>query len=137
MKGFDAIGSQTVVVSGTAFAAAGTFSTTGLDLTGANGVALVALSVHAAGTGTLNIFCQEGTAVVSAYSNLGTAQIFNPDTGAGTNFAQIIAGGSAIQYRAIDLDKTNKFIRWTFNSVDSSYRVTINVISPSKYVNFS
>jgi hypothetical protein len=133
---FDAIGSQTVVVSGTKPAAGGTLSTTAVDYSGCQGVVLFLFSANSAGTGTLDIVIQQGTAAASTWTTVGTDAMFLPDTGAGTQFTRVIAGTNIDQKRAVDLRKTQPFLRATVTGTDSSYTYTISTIAPKKYANF-
>lgn len=133
---FDSIGSLTVVVSGTKPAAGGTLSTTAVDFSGNQGVVLVSFSANSAGTGTLDIVVQQGTALVSTWTTVGTDAMFLPDTGAGTGMTRVIAGANIDQKRAIDLRKVQPFIRFTCTGTDSSYTYSIVTIAPKKYANF-
>jgi hypothetical protein len=136
MLRFDNIGSMTVHASGTMPAAGGTFSTTAIDFSKCEGNVLVSFSANGAGTGTLDLVAQQGTALVSTWTNIGTDAMFLADTGAGTQFTRVIAGTNIDQKRAIALDKVQPFIRFTGTGTDSSYRYTIVTIAPSKYANF-
>ena len=129
------IGSMVNVVSGTQIAAGGTLNVV-LDVSPFEGNALVMLHVNSAGTGTLAPVVQEGTASVSAWTNLGTNQMFTTDGSATpSTFANIVAGSPAVQVRAIALDKVNQFLRFNLTGTDSSYRISVTMFLPKKYAN--
>lgn len=129
-------GSMVNIVSGSQMAAAGTFNPPVLDLSPFEGNAVIMFSVDAAGTGTLNVTAQEGTAAVSTWSPIGTGAIFTTDGSAsGTAFAQVIAGSPRVQVRAINLEKVNQFLRFNITSVDSGYKISIAAFLPRKYAN--
>lgn len=133
---FDNIGSLISVSSGTQIAAGGTFSAPVQDLSPFDGNAIVMVSVNAAGTGTLSIVMQEGTASVSTWTTIGTNQAFTTDGSATpSTFANIVAGSPAVQVRALALDKVNQFLRFTLTGTDSSYRISITMLAKKKYAN--
>jgi hypothetical protein len=133
---FDNLGSMVNISSGTQIAAGGTFSTPVIDLSPFEKNAIIMVSVNSAGTGTLSIVAQEGTAAVSAWSTIGTNQMFTTDGSAtASTFANIVAGSPAVQIRALALDKTNQFVRFTLTGTDSSYRISVAAFLPKKYAN--
>ena len=133
---FDNIGSMVSVAAGTQIAAGGTFSAPVQDLAPFEGNAIVMVSVNSAGTGTLQIVMQEGTASVSAWTTIGTNQAFTNDGSATpSTFANIVAGSPAVQIRAVALDKVNQFLRFTVTGTDSSYRISVSAFLPKKYAN--
>lgn len=136
MLNFDNLGSMVSIASGTQIAAGGTFSTPVLDLSPFEKNAIVMVHVNSAGTGTLQIVAQEGTASVSAWTTIGTNQLFTTDGSATpSTFANVVAGAPAVQVRALALDKTNQFLRFTLTGTDSSYRISVTAFLPKKYAN--
>lgn len=138
MTNFDNKGSFAIIASGTQIAAGGTFNSPVIDLSPFEGNAVIAITVNSAGTGTLAIVAQEGTASVSAWSTIGTNQLFASDgsLAAPSTFAQIIAGAPAIQIRSLALEKTNQFLRFNLVGTDSSYRISITAFLKKKYANW-
>lgn len=138
MTNFDNKGSFAIIASGTQIAAGGTFSPPVLDLSLFEGNAIIAVHVNGAGTGTLSIVAQEGTASVSAWTTIGTNQMFTADGSLATpaTFANIVAGSPAIQVRALALEKTNQFLRFVLTGTDSSYRISVTAFLKKKYANW-
>lgn len=137
MLRFDNYGSITVHASGTTPAAGGTFSTTPVDFSTCDGNLLVSLSVNSAGTGTLAIVAEMGTASASTWTTIGTWGMFTNDNSAtGTAFAAIVSGTNAQQTRVIALNKVQPFVRFTTTGTGSNYSISIVTIAPQKYANF-
>lgn len=137
MTNFDNKGSLVSIVSGTQIAAGGTFSPPVLDLSPFEGNAIIQISVNGAGTGTLAIVAQEGTATVSAWSTIGTNQMFQDGSLATpSTFANVVAGSPAIQTRVLALEKTNQFLRFVMTGTDSSYRISVTAFLRKKYANW-
>lgn len=137
MANFDNKGSLVSIASGTQIAAGGTFSPPVIDLSPFEGNAIIMVHVNSAGTGTLSIVAQEGTASVSAWTTIGTNQMF--DTGSvatPATFANIVAGSPAVQVRALALEKTNQFLRFVLTGTDSSYRISVTAFLKKKYANW-
>lgn len=137
MSNFDNKGSMVSIASGTQIAAGGTFSPPVLDLSPFEGNAVIMVHVNSAGTGTLSIVAQEGTASVSAWTTIGTSQMF--DTGSvalPATFANIVAGSPALQVRNLALEKTNQYLRFVLTGTDSSYRISVTAFLKKKYANW-
>ena len=133
---FDNYGSMVSVASGTQIAAGGTFNAPVIDLSPFDGNAIVMVHVNSAGTGTLQIVMQEGTASVSAWTTIGTNQAFTIDGSATpSTFANVVAGSPAVQTRALALDKVNQFLRFNLTGTDSSYRISVTMFLKKKYAN--
>lgn len=138
MANFDNKGSFVSVASGTQIAAGGTFNAPVVDLSPFEGNGIILFHVNSAGTGTLQIVVQEGTASVSAWTTVGTNQLFTADGSLATpaTFANIVAGSPALQVRALALEKTNQFLRFNVTGTDSSYRLSITMFLKKKYANW-
>lgn len=137
MTNFDNKGSLVSIVSGTQIAAGGTFSPPVLDLSPFEGNAIIQISVNGAGTGTLAIVSQEGTATVSTWTPIGTNQMFQDGSLATpSTFANVVAGSPAIQTRVLALEKTNQFLRFVMTGTDSSYRISVTAFLRKKYANW-
>lgn len=138
MSNFDNKGSFAIIASGTQIAAGGTFNSPVLDLSPFEGNAIITFHVNGAGTGTLAIVAQEGTATTSAWTTIGTDQMFTADGSLATpaTFANVVAGSPAIQVRALALEKTNQFLRFNVTGTDSSYRLSITAFLKKKYANW-
>lgn len=137
MANFDNKGSLVSIVSGTQIAAGGTLNTTPLDLSPFEGNAVIMFHVNPAGTGTLAIVAQEGTASVSTWTPIGTHQMFQDGSVATPAvFSNVVAGSPAIQVRVLALEKTNQFLRFNITGTDSSYRLSVTAFLRKKYANW-
>lgn len=132
----DGIGSLVSIVTGTQIAPGGTFNTTPVDFSACEGNAMLLIAVNAAGTGTLDIIAQMGTASVSTWTSIGTDAMFLPNTGVGGTVQRIIVTVPAEQKLALNLEKIQPWVRFNVIGTDSSYRLTISALAPKKYANF-